>query len=121
MTIRAYLDHRVRRTRVVVYAGIALFVAGALLGGPLGQPVAMVATLPALAVIFAASMYTHIAGFRCMRCIGNLAPLAMSRGGLSLDPRVRYCPYCGVGLDEELPEAEEAGVDDRPEPDPFPR
>jgi hypothetical protein len=67
------------------------------------QGVAESLVLPGFAVAFLASMGIHYVAMRCLRCGGNFGSLVMQRGGLRIDRRLRYCPYCGVGLDEEPP------------------
>ena len=78
----------------------------------LGQQPVLAVSLPGFAVAFVVSMVSQFVAFRCPWCRGNLAPLVMQRGWLSVDSRVCFCPYCGRGLDEELPA--EAGPDTEP-------
>ena len=47
-------------------------------------------------------MGAFVVGFRCPSCRGRLTPLLMQRGGLRMDPRIRFCPYCGQPFDSEV-------------------
>jgi hypothetical protein len=101
MTARMRLDRRMWWLGSAMYAGFGLFLSGMLGGWLLGQP--PVLALPGFALGFMVSMATHFFLLRCPKCRGNLAPVAMRQGWLSVDRRVCFCPYCGVCLDEELP------------------
>jgi hypothetical protein len=87
-----------------IYAGLAVFIAGGILGAVIGPPVAAAVALPGFTVVLIAQMYGHFFGLRCPWCGGNMAPLMMQRVSFSLDRRLGFCPYCGVGLGEELPD-----------------
>jgi hypothetical protein len=103
MTTRARLNRRMRWIGGTIYAGFGLSLAGFLIGIVQGgQPVAAIA-LPGFVVAFVVMVIAHFGALACPRCRGNLAVLVMQRGGLRVDPRVCFCPYCGVGLDAELP------------------
>ena len=103
MTARGHLNRRMRWVGGTMYAGLGLFLAGIALGAAVGGQPLLAVSLPGFAVAFAVGMVSQFTAFRCPRCRGNLAPLVMQRGWLSVDPSVRFCPYCGRGLDEELP------------------
>jgi hypothetical protein len=106
MTAREKLNRQMPWLVVPGYTGGGLFVSGACLPAALGQPVAalVVVGLIGFAVAFALLMAAHLFAFRCPRCRGNIGPLIMQRGGLSVDQRLNFCPYCGSELDEELEE-----------------
>jgi hypothetical protein len=69
----------------------------------------MAIELPGFAVLLVATMAGYYGYLRCPRCRGNLGILFMQPEWPALQPRVRFCPYCGSNLDEELPA--EAGGD----------
>jgi hypothetical protein len=60
--------------------------------------------LPPFVLSFAVTLFGQWAWLRCPRCKGNLAPLISWHGGRQVSQRLRYCPYCGGDLDEELPD-----------------
>jgi hypothetical protein len=102
MTARARLNQRMRWIRGAMYAGGGLFLIGLLIGAIPGQQPVLAVSLPGFAVAFVFSMAAYFVCFRCQRCRGNLGPLLMQRGLLSVDPQVCFCPYCGGGLDQEM-------------------
>ena len=116
MTGRQVLDRRVRYSMVVGYGGAGL-VAVTLLGGQaVGRSAPPALYLSGFALMALAGIYAHFLGLRCQWCRGNLGGLGFGWGGWSFDRRVQCCPYCGRGLDEELPAkhtAEPAGASDR--------
>lgn len=89
-----------------MYFGCGLILIGILFGAVLGQQQVLVqaVSLPGFAVAFVVAMAAHFIALRCPRCRGNLDTLIMQRGWLSVHRSVRFCPYCGCGLDEELPQ-----------------
>jgi hypothetical protein len=102
MTIRAMLNRRMRWFNAVVYGGMGVFLAVFLVGQAFGQQVTLALAFPVFAVAFAYGMVAQYIGFLCPRCRGNLAPTLLGYSGFSANHRVCFCPYCGVGLDEEL-------------------
>ena len=40
--------------------------------------------------------------FRCPWCRGNLGALLSQKGLWRIDPKVRFCPYCGTDLDDPV-------------------
>ncbi len=109
MTGREKLNRRKRWLIGIPVAGIAVFIGGMLVGRQLLVPglapqVVMVVSLSGFGVAFLTVMYAHLFGLRCPWCRGNMAPLMLQRS--IFDRRVRFCPYCGRELDEELLEYE---------------
>jgi hypothetical protein len=102
MSGRAVLDRRMRWCMGVVYAGGALCLAGVLGYTLTGRGEWFGLWFPGFPAAFLGMAYAQLLGVRCPWCRGNLAPLALQRGGLSFDRRVRCCPYCARGLDEEF-------------------
>ncbi len=100
MTIRDYFDRKKRRLVIVAFTGWAGFAGGIGLTVVVGS-YALLLTVPCF-VIFAVTLaYGFDYSFRCPRCGGPWRGLAMqnSRSMLRLDPRIRFCPFCGVDID----------------------
>jgi hypothetical protein len=101
-TIRAYLKRRVRWISAVGLLGWLVFPLTAIVlprepGHNIGG------TLPAFGgLLFAGAIIALNWAIKCPRCCANLGrtiamPLGLSWGS---GPRINFCPYCGVGLDE---------------------
>jgi hypothetical protein len=105
MNTRERLDRRMRWLGVAMYAGFGLFFVGSVIGIVFGPQPGLAASLvlPGFAVAFVASMGIQYLAMRCLRCGGNFGPLVMQWGGLRIDRRLRFCPYCSVSIDEEPP------------------
>jgi hypothetical protein len=104
-TIRAYLKRRVRRCFAVAIGGWLLIA----LSGAFAKN--LPPNIPAFAfplvgfVMFGGSILALQRIARCPRCQANLGqtiamPLALSWGS---GPKINFCPYCGVNLDEPRP------------------
>ena len=95
MTIRGYL----KRRRVVSWSLLFGSLALAVLGGAPQSPLAHPAVLTiGLAGFLVAIVYSNVAN-RCPLCRGPLGSLMFNYG---ISRRVRFCPFCGVSMDEEL-------------------
>jgi hypothetical protein len=87
-----------------MYAGVGLFVAGILIGAVLREEWPLTISLPAFAVAFVVAVTAQFFG--------------LHHGGFRVPPQVRFCPYCGVNLNEKLladpfgEPGQEAGPDD---------
>src|SRR5437867_5433156 len=102
MTARAMIDRRFRAVMRVVFVGFALFVAALVADKGLGMPEwVWVFGLAGFGVAWLTMMGAWIIGFRCPQCSGRLTPLLFYSGRFRLDPRIRFCPYCGKDLDSE--------------------
>jgi hypothetical protein len=104
-----WLNRRMRWVMGAQCTGGGLFVGGILGGAVLGQAPLLTVALPGFAVACVFTIAAHLIAFPCPRCHGNLAPLVM--GWFSVDKRLRFCPYCGGGLDDELPAKAATGAD----------
>jgi hypothetical protein len=108
--MREGLNRPMRWAVAGLYGGLGLFLAGILAGAAIGDLPILAVSLPGFAVAFVVGVMIQFVWFRCQRCSGNLAPLIMQRPRWSVDPRLRFCPYCGCELDEELPPQGPAGL-----------
>lgn len=107
MTIRSSLDKAKRRLLCVAYAGGLLFIVSL----PFVHfPGVWSVTLAGFAVGFCTQMYGHYFGFRWPSCSSPWRALAMECGKslLSIDARIRFCPYCGEDIDVEIAGGETA-------------
>ena len=102
MTGRTQLDRRMRWVNGLVYAGFGVFIAGIVIGVVFGKEAVLAISIPGFVVAFIAAMVGHLVAFQCPRCQGNLGALAMQRPGFCFNSRIRFCPYCGAGIDEEM-------------------
>jgi hypothetical protein len=105
MTIKEHVRGKQRRLAVpgfLAWLGMVVF----LLAKPTAIPVWAGIFMPIFFVLFLCQLYLN----RCPRCGGNLGQHLMTARGPSLTPckEVRFCPYCGVGLDEPVVELEGA-------------
>jgi hypothetical protein len=59
-----------------------------------------------LITLFAAFVIPLIFGrsftFRCPRCDKDLVPFAMQGNSVGIDQDIRFCPFCGLDLDEKI-------------------
>jgi hypothetical protein len=102
MTWRDAMSRRLRLALVPVWIGCFFFICAIGVSTNAGNPVAcawlsIVGTL--LVGLPIAGLYVF--GLRCPYCRGRLTNLLLQRSVLRIDPRVRFCPYCGESLDVE--------------------
>ena len=110
MTARDLIDRRKRRLMFLMVLGVGGFIAAGVFGAA-GRGDLFPFALPGFVVAFVVVLLGQFFWFRCPWCRGNLAPLAFQRPG-GLNPRVKFCPYCGHELDDELPGGEPVRSDD---------
>ncbi len=107
MTIRDKIQ--VARRKAGIAAMIGWLVC--LLGMPLtlfGSQVFLLVSIPGVLVCAAGVLYI-LFGIRCPQCRGPLG-YAISyppKGFFSISERIRFCQFCGVELDSELPEEQD--------------
>ena len=102
MTIRQKLDASLRRMVTAMYSGFALFAAGGLLSSL--QPCLVAVALVGFALFGSSIAYVNY-GLRCPRCgnpIGCL-PYLPKGGYYRFAEALKFCPFCGVNFDSELP------------------
>jgi|SRR5437016_1552392 len=99
MTIREVLNRRKRIAAVIMYTGLALFVAV----GILSMRNEKLATLIPLAMVpFMGALLYILYGMRCPRCRGWIASIIAYGGSpFSVSRKLRFCPFCGVSLDDQ--------------------
>ncbi len=103
MTIRDHLGPRLRWIVALTYAGLGLSLAGIIVGLVVWQHPVQALVLPGVAVALVAWVAGCYVCLWCPRCRGNLGPMLLRAGLRGLAWRMRFCPYCGTGLDDELP------------------
>ncbi len=69
----------------------------------LGIPEALYIGFVGFAAAFLGILFAHYGAFRCPYCRVNLGIFIMQHmKWLSMDSRVRFCPYCGAAFDAEF-------------------
>ncbi len=111
MTARDLINRRKRWLLIAVVLGVTLFIAAVVLAANTGQGELYLLVIPGFAIMLLTLFWGQFSWFRCPWCQENLSPLAFQRlGGLS--QRVKFCPYCGHEVDDELPNGESVLDDD---------
>jgi len=98
VTPRARINRQTRTALGITLVGMAIFLLGML--GKGAGPVMITIGLCGFVLAWLTMAGTYLIGIRCPRCGGRLTYLAMSRGIFGLHPRLRFCPYCGISLDD---------------------
>ena len=105
MTIREYLQRRLRRVMIIVMFGFALAIAGGLWSS-LHPPWQGFFVLPGVVLFVLSLIYAWLFALRCPLCAGQWYGLLQLTGygqGLwRIDPRIHFCPYCGRDIDMEV-------------------
>jgi hypothetical protein len=99
MTIRDYIKRRVRWAMAI---GLCSWLVLAVLG-PLGFHGSQLPAFAIIGVIVFIGAILSVQFIRCPRCSAPLGqtiaiPMALRLGGR----QVKFCPYCGVNLDEPM-------------------
>lgn len=107
-TIRQYIKRRVWWCAGVAFAGWLMFPLGAAIAKnlPSGAPAASVPVIGF--VMFFGALLAMRRIVKCPSCKARLGhtiamPLAFSWGS---GPKVNFCPFCGVNLDQPMPHSE---------------
>lgn len=103
MTAREALGRRMQWLSGAMYAGGGVFFAAIVYAMATGDRPPLSVVLSGFGVMLVASMIAQYVALRCPRCSGNLGTLIMQCWRLAVDRRIRFCPFCGTGLDEALP------------------
>src|SRR5215472_1426878 len=107
-TIRRYLKRRVWWCAGIALCGWLLFPVGEMVSPQLPDSVPK-AAIPALGmIIFVGAILAMQWTLRCPKCKARVGqtiamPLAFSWGR---GPKINFCPYCGISLDEPVPGAD---------------
>ncbi len=106
LSAREIINSRVRLVMAIMYAGFGVGVLALVVPQALGSPPLVALAIAGLAVASLTMIGAYLLGIRCPRCQARLTDLLWGRPGLRIDPRIRFCPYCGVELDDEYDSAE---------------
>jgi hypothetical protein len=99
MTIRESLSRRKRTAVIIMYVGFVLFASVGILSmhNEKLEFLIPIALLPSMA----AGVYM-LYGIRCPRCRGWIASIIAYGGSpFRVSPKLRFCPFCGVSLDDQ--------------------
>ncbi|HYH65526.1 MAG TPA: hypothetical protein VD866_12590 [Urbifossiella sp.] len=107
MTGREQLNRRKRWAAGGALAGVALIVAGVvglplMAGAGVAGPAMAAAVVPGVLVFVVVVVLGQQYLFRCPWCRGNMGPLMTNSGWWRMNPKVRFCPYCGTDLDDPV-------------------
>ncbi|MCU0290517.1 MAG: hypothetical protein MUF10_00790 [Thermoanaerobaculaceae bacterium] len=101
MTIREHFNTRKKRVLTALLACALLAVASAFVS--VRYEAVFLLTLACVLTAIVVMYLAVILGFRCPRCRGQWGYLAMYSGGVfSIRKDLRFCPYCGVEIDQAL-------------------
>jgi hypothetical protein len=53
-------------------------------------------------VFFGRETLIHFGGYRCPQCEHNIGGKVIRKIAFSMDQRVKYCPFCGFDLDQQI-------------------
>lgn len=106
-TIRDYIKRRVWWCLGIGIAGWLLIPLGGAIAKTLPDRIPEGALSAVGVAVFAIAMLAMQRIAKCPKCMAKLGrtiamPLAFSWGS---GPKINFCPYCGVNLDEPLPHA----------------
>jgi hypothetical protein len=100
MTIRDCLRRRKQISFAVLHLGVFIFFGGAI-AGLSGSKMFGIAIL---GFVVAGVGTVYLARVRCPHCKERIGTLLGPVGGhYSIPPKFRFCPFCGVELDTQIP------------------
>jgi hypothetical protein len=102
MTGRERLNQRKRWVAGGAVGGLGLLAAGAAAGHALGDLPAAAFAAPGIVALLVLATAGQRYLFRCPWCRGKLGTLLMHSGWWRMDPKVRFCPYCGADFDDAV-------------------
>ena len=107
LSIRQYLKRRVRWCAGIALVGWLMFPLGAVIAKSLPEGAAQAAVPMAGFALFFGAILALQRLVKCPHCKARLGqtiamPLALSWGS---GPKIGFCPFCGVNLDEPVPQA----------------
>jgi hypothetical protein len=110
-TIRDHIKRRVWWCLGVGFAGWLLIPLGAEIAKSLPERIPAATLSCGGVIVFAGAMLVMQRIVKCPKCNAKLGrtiamPLAFNWGS---GPKINFCPYCAVNLDEPLPRAAAAG------------
>jgi hypothetical protein len=95
---------------IIVYGGVGLFLAGIVIGLVFGEdsvlaeePVYFLC-LPGLGAAVLGALFMYLHRLPCPRCRNELGYLFLQDSLLQVTKEWRFCPYCGLALDDPMPE-----------------
>ena len=107
-TIRQHIKRRVRWCMAIAAGGWLMFPLATSLAGYLPEGIPQGAAPLAGMLLFVGAIFTMQRIVKCPKCKARLAQTIAMHVAFSWGsgPRVNFCPYCGVSLDERAPRSE---------------
>ncbi len=101
ITIRDYLRRQKRRSFAVLHLGVLIFIGGAIASAS-GSKMFVFAIF---GFVVAGLGMVYLARVRCPNCKERIGPILRPLSGQYSIPRnFRFCPFCGVELDTQVPD-----------------
>jgi len=107
MTIRKFLNNKLRKIMAVILSGFALFIIGIIYSIMTDTKTPPIISLLGFGLAFIAMFYVFF-GIRCPNCNNIIGYVVMYKGPfipdsiLSMSKKIKYCVYCGVNMDSEI-------------------
>lgn len=99
---RAVINRRARLLFLPIYVLLLLSVIGVYLSRKYGFDMILLVSAIGFIAALIAGLAAYFVGFiRCPNCHENLMALLYQRGGLSLDVKAKYCPFCNASFDAD--------------------
>ncbi len=100
MTIRQILNRTKRRVVTLWFVCFGLFILGPIV---FSDVVFMVILgLVGFGIAFVTMFYSYMFGLPCPKCRTSWGLFAYHHGGFSISQRIRFCPFCGTNIDDDL-------------------
>ncbi len=107
MTVRDVLNRQKRLVMAVMYFGAGLFALSFAAWQGFGLPGdVMICGVVGFAIAWLTMAGAYVFGIRCPCCRNRLTHLVLADQGFHLNPfrlnpRIRFCPFCGADMDTE--------------------